>query len=310
MRFTIRFVTGIFILMTALSSCQKKAENGSGFILAILASTVPMAPVTGTFSIGGRVSGLVSGESLTLLNNGGDPTTVNANGNFTFGTGVTGAYAVTIQTQPGSLRCIVQGGSGTAAANVTDIVVTCPMAAKNGLVWIRCTHGQQWNATAGDCTATGAANSYGAILVRYCPTNDNACNSASNSGLLSSGAVYQACSGLNAGSGTYGIQTWRVPTKDESKGLVVCSDGTTTPLKDYPADPYKCGWTGTGYSNSGWTAPALDAALFPNSMSLEYWTATPDSAQASSAWYTAFQNGWTHMAVKSGQSYVRCVSGP
>jgi hypothetical protein len=54
--------------------------------------------------IGGTVSGLASGQSVVLQNNGGDDETVNANGNFTFDTEVAygGSYYITIEPAVGT----------------------------------------------------------------------------------------------------------------------------------------------------------------------------------------------------------------
>jgi hypothetical protein len=53
-----------------------------------------------TYSIGGKLSGLGSGASVVLQDNGGNSTTVSANGSFRFSTQVAdgAAYAVTILT--------------------------------------------------------------------------------------------------------------------------------------------------------------------------------------------------------------------
>lgn len=80
-----------------------------------------------TYSIGGMVSGLGSGLSVVLQDNGGDNKTVNANGLFTFATSVSsgGAYAVTVLTQPTGQACVITGGTGTASANVSSVAVSC-----------------------------------------------------------------------------------------------------------------------------------------------------------------------------------------
>ncbi|WP_462322968.1 Ig-like domain-containing protein, partial [Halochromatium sp.] len=79
------------------------------------------------YSIGGNVSGLASGQSVVLQNDGGDDKTVTDNGAFTFDTEVAygGSYAVTVKTQPTGQTCTVSDGSGTATANVSDVNVTC-----------------------------------------------------------------------------------------------------------------------------------------------------------------------------------------
>jgi hypothetical protein len=74
------------------------------------------------------VSGLAAGQQVTLNNNGADPTTVTADGAFTFSTSVAynGSYAVTVGTQPTGQTCSVSNGSGSGVtANVTNITVTC-----------------------------------------------------------------------------------------------------------------------------------------------------------------------------------------
>ncbi len=265
-----------------------------------------------TYTLSGAVTGLVAGSGMVIVNNGKDELSIKANGGFTFKNPVADGseYDITILLQPETLRCVVLGGRGTMKGiNEKKITITCPMAYRNSLVWMRCASGQAWNAAAGDCTGTGKANSFGAAQVRFCGSNDNACNGGSDSGALASGEAFDACNALNREKGTYGITTWRLPAKEELKSLVICTDGTAVPLQDYGADPYKCGLKGKNYTTGGWKAPALDNSLFPNSLSLEYWSGTPNSKSRSSAWYTAFQNGWTHSAVKTGRSFVRCVAG-
>ena len=88
---------------------------------------IPCA-LAGFYTVGGTVTGLAAGQSVVLLNNGGDALTVNADGTFTFSAAVAtgGAYAATVGTQPTGQVCTVTQGTGTvASANVTDILVTC-----------------------------------------------------------------------------------------------------------------------------------------------------------------------------------------
>jgi hypothetical protein len=62
-----------------------------------------------------------------LQNNGGDNLTVSANGTVTFATRLAGGarYHVTVLTPPSGQSCVVTNGSGTIAANVTNVAVTC-----------------------------------------------------------------------------------------------------------------------------------------------------------------------------------------
>ncbi|HXX14132.1 MAG TPA: hypothetical protein VEJ47_04455 [Candidatus Eremiobacteraceae bacterium] len=98
--------------------------NGQGTATANV-TNVQVACTT-EYTIGGTVSGL-TGTGLVLQDNGGDNLSISGNGNFTFKTPVTGAYNVTIQTQPSNptQTCSIANGSGTATANVTNVQITC-----------------------------------------------------------------------------------------------------------------------------------------------------------------------------------------
>ncbi|MBZ5697861.1 MAG: hypothetical protein LAN18_04880 [Acidobacteriia bacterium] len=101
--------------------------NGSGTAIANV-NSVQITCSTGTVSIGGNVIGLL-GIGLVLQNNAGDNLAVATSGSFTFKTAIPigNAYNVTVFTQPSSptQTCTVTYGSGTAAANVGNIQVTC-----------------------------------------------------------------------------------------------------------------------------------------------------------------------------------------
>jgi N-acetylneuraminic acid mutarotase len=110
--------------------------NGTGTIAAANVTNVSVTcvNVAGTYTIGGTLSGLGNGLSVTLLNNGGNSLVRNANGAFTFTTALASgaAYAVTVGTQPTGQVCTVTNGAGTVAAvNVTNVGVAC----KAGNVW-------------------------------------------------------------------------------------------------------------------------------------------------------------------------------
>jgi hypothetical protein len=82
----------------------------------------------GGATVGGTVSGLGSGLSLSLQNNGTDNLVLTANGPFTFATSISGPYNVTILTQPVGQSCSVANGNGTVDAlgnSVNSVAVTC-----------------------------------------------------------------------------------------------------------------------------------------------------------------------------------------
>lgn len=84
--------------------------------------------ISNGYNVGGVLTGLSAGESITLQNNGGDDLTLTANGNFTFGTPVAngGNYAVTTSITPATKTCTVANGSGLVNNNsITDVTVHC-----------------------------------------------------------------------------------------------------------------------------------------------------------------------------------------
>lgn len=166
------------ILMTALAALALTACGGGGG---------DDGPNGGAYTIGGTVSGLASGNSVVLQNNGADDLTVRANGSFTF-TGLLDAnvpYAVTVKTPPAQQTCTVTNGSGTTTRNVTNVTVSCstvtnppPQAGVDDLVgdWLQ---GQCSPVNAGQSaralirvTRTGASSlSYGQSMVLYPSAN-------------------------------------------------------------------------------------------------------------------------------------------
>jgi hypothetical protein len=101
--------------------------NGTGTATANVTNVT--VTCSSGFAIGGTVSGL-NGAGLVLQDNGGDNLTVVGTGSvkFTFASLVTGAYAVTVKTQPTNpaQNCsVVSNGTGTAAAPVTNVQISC-----------------------------------------------------------------------------------------------------------------------------------------------------------------------------------------
>ena len=103
-------------------------SDGTGTEAIANVTNVTVTCAVNTYAVGGTVSGLASGTSVVLQVNSLNPTTVSANGSFTFSTSLanTTNYVVTVRTQPSGLTCSVSSGSGTiASANVTNVVVAC-----------------------------------------------------------------------------------------------------------------------------------------------------------------------------------------
>jgi hypothetical protein len=105
-------------------------SGGQGSLLGGNVSNVSVICATSTFTIGGTLSGLVTGAGIqvTLDNNGADPLTLTTNGAFTFATPVAygGAYNVTVGTQPGAQQCVITNATGTnVSSNITSVSAEC-----------------------------------------------------------------------------------------------------------------------------------------------------------------------------------------
>ncbi|MFP8777848.1 hypothetical protein [Hydrogenophaga sp. RWCD_12] len=100
--------------------------NGSGTVTAAVSSVSVTCSVL-TYSIGGSVTGLDTGKTVMLQNNGGGNLLLPGNGAFTFAASSAhgSAFNVTVGTQPVGQTCVVGNGSGTTTGNVSNIAVTC-----------------------------------------------------------------------------------------------------------------------------------------------------------------------------------------
>jgi len=108
-------------------------SNGGGTVGASNVSSVTVTCATGSYTVGGTVSGL-TGAGLSLgmgyqTSTAPSIINVNANGGFTFPVSVpsNAAFGVSVNTQPAGQSCtIVRGrGASTANNNITDIAVAC-----------------------------------------------------------------------------------------------------------------------------------------------------------------------------------------
>ena len=267
------------------------------------------------FSIGGFVSGLGTGKSMILQNNGGDNTTIVANGNFSFNATVPnyGAYTVTVLTQPTNQYCTVTNGTGAANASVTNILVDCnnnPGTTvqsftdlgnqtikdnNTGLIWMKCSMSEVSGVPlAGDCSFVGDTGSVAANEIRadfeFCNTSNNNCNGGASTLNLqpppwggSNSSIWTSCNDANSTpvGGFAGKTNWRVPTRDELSSLLDFSKSSAPLIND----------------------------LFPNTQS-DYWSSTTYSFNTNSAWHVGFDTGSIGFITKTNDFYLRCVSGP
>jgi hypothetical protein len=118
----------VTVVTQPTNPAQSCAVTGGSGTATANVTTVSIACTNAAVNatIGVTVSGL-TGTGLILQDNGGDSLTIPSSGSYTFKTPVTGAYNVTVLTQPTSPNqlCTVASGSGTATANVTGIAVSC-----------------------------------------------------------------------------------------------------------------------------------------------------------------------------------------
>jgi hypothetical protein len=103
------------LLLAPLTGCRGKAEAHAG-----------------RYHVGGVVSGLESGEAVTLSEEeSGQQQRVAANGHFSFSTAVAAGsnYRVLVVEAPSGKSCAVSNGSGRVAnADVTSVRVECSAA--------------------------------------------------------------------------------------------------------------------------------------------------------------------------------------
>jgi hypothetical protein len=99
--------------------------------LAACAAMVSLlAACGGGGELGGTLTGLGAGLTVTVQNNGADTLMLSSNGPFTFASRLasSSAYAVTILTQPVGQECVVSNGTGTVDSNggsVNNVEISC-----------------------------------------------------------------------------------------------------------------------------------------------------------------------------------------
>jgi hypothetical protein len=117
------------------------------------------AQLSPAYTVGGTLTGLPAGDTVTLQDNGSDNLTLSTNGTFTFPTALPNghAYSVTVSGTSGGTPTTftLTNGSGTiSGANVTNVAVqctsygTCPALTGNKDL-------DMYNAAVADGTANG-----------------------------------------------------------------------------------------------------------------------------------------------------------
>lgn len=209
-------------------------------------------PVVGAYTVGGALSGLAAGRTVTLQNNAESDLQLSANGSFEFSTRLDHGvrYAVTIKNQPAGQRCAVSQGTGTATANVRDVQVRCENLAAatftvggsvtglSGTGLVLQNNGRDDLAVGANggftfATAQAGGTAY-AVTVRTQPAGQS-CTVANGTGTVASGHVTTvevrcatAAAGLPEGEwkqelcvqarpGTWGRNVWRITRQSETR---------------------------------------------------------------------------------------------
>lgn len=117
-----------------------------------------VSPPQATFTVGGKLSGMDQGSSITIQNNGGDNLSLSANGNFTFATSMAAgaSYAVTILSTSLGESCTISNGAGTVSNNVDSVIIDCGYP----------------NAAPASCTCKSSW-SYAGLTLRGCANPDS-----------------------------------------------------------------------------------------------------------------------------------------
>jgi len=240
------FYSALFMFLTLLTACGGGGGAGAG------AASPPA-----TYSVGGTLTGLSAGNSITLTDNGTDNLTVAASGvsqAFTFATKLTNgaAYKLTLgATTPTAQPCTSTYGAGTvSAANVTSLNVFCGLP--GGLNTFTATGAM---ATARDLhTATLLPN--GKVLVS---------GGWGAVGALASAELYDPATGLWSATGSLAtVRVFHAATLLPN-GRVLVSGGSAGVGAIASAelyDPVTSLWTATG--SMATTRYGHTATLLPN----------------------------------------------
>jgi hypothetical protein len=199
-------------------------------LIAIISIALNGCGGTTSATVGGTVTGLASGNSVGLTNNGTDTMTytfTTSSDTFTFDKSVSSgsAYDVTVTTQPTGQTCTVTDGSGTISSSgtdVTDVLVTCAVGTAADVSLTASVVGLDAGAevvltdvAAGKLTITGtSATAAGSTETENFPTSI-AADSVYDTTITTQPTNGQTCSILNSsGSGT-------VPTSGDPSPVAI-----------------------------------------------------------------------------------------
>lgn len=103
-----------------------------------------------------------------------------------------------------------------------------------------------------------------------------------------------------------GHSDWRIPTFEELRTLVYCSNGKPAYFSggENAADDSSC----AGNPGKDYDTPTLVEAVFPNSPDW-FWSSSPYAYYSAYAWYVSFDFGYVYNYARSNGLHVRLVRG-
>lgn len=153
------------------------------------------------------------------------------------------------------------------------------------LMWTQCPLGMELNTETRECSGSPR-------LVPYCQENTDACNEDASRGSLTAGALFDECNSAMIA----GYSDWRVPTRNELRGLVLCSNGYST---------VEAG-SACNAGEGDYLSPTIDSSFFRGFPATSIATATSYSTSTAS-YYVDFSGGETDTGPKTAERAVLCV---
>ena len=157
---------------------------------------------------------------------------------------------------------------------------------KTNLMWQRCSQGQRWTGSSceGNPSTMTLDEAY-ASKVQQAPWHALWSNKSQ---------AWPSFAGYN---------DWRMPTIEELRSLIWCSNGTPS------EEAWKYGCSGMGNRNGPYQKPTLDIKVFPNTPPWQFWSSTASaySSASSRAWVVYFGGGCVNDFAGSYNYAVRLV---
>ncbi len=142
---------------------------------------------------------------------------------------------------------------------------------KTGLLWMRCSVGQTWTSS----TCAGEAKEFTLDDARKLTTN------------------------------FAGYSDWRIPSIEELRTLVYCSNGKPDyfSLGKAAGSDFGC----QGQPNRDYESPTIVQTVFPNTPDSLFWSGSPVSYNTSDAWVVGFTYGYDNYGGRDDYRHVRLV---